>query len=79
MGLARIASMHKQWSDAEQRYSQIIERYAHTAAAPEAVYWTGVSRYKRTHDHTVLGAIPEDLGENYPESIWTKKASAWSH
>ena len=37
MGLARIAFMHKQWTDAEQRYAQVIEQYAETAAAPEAV------------------------------------------
>ena len=79
MGLARISFMDKQWADAEQRYAQVIERYAETAAAPEAVYWKGVSRYKRTNDHTVLGGVAEELGEKYPESVWAQKASVWSH
>lgn len=78
MGLARIFFMDKQWPDAEQRYAQIVERYPETAAAPEAVYWIGVSQYKRTNDHTVLGAVPEQLNEKYPESVWAKKASVWS-
>jgi thioredoxin-related protein len=78
-GLARISFMHKQWADAEQKYGQVIERYADTAAAPEAVYWRGVSQYKRTNDHTVLGGVAEELGEKYPASVWTKKASVWSH
>ncbi len=42
-GLARISFMDKQWDDAEQMYEEVIERYAETAAAPEAVYWRGVS------------------------------------
>jgi TolA-binding protein len=79
MGLARISFMGKQWADAERRYVQIIERYPATAAAPEAVYWRGVSEYKRTSDHTVLGAVSQELEEKYPESTWAKKASVWSH
>ena len=71
--------MNKQWADAEQRYAQVMERYAETAAAPEAVYWSGVSRYKSTNDHTVLGGVAEELREKYPESVWSKKASVWTH
>lgn len=71
--------MHKQWADAEQRYGQMMKRYAETAAAPEAAYWRGVSRYKQTNDHTVLGEVAEDLGEKFPDSVWAKKASVWSH
>ncbi len=77
--LARMSFMAKQWADAEQRYAQVIERYAETAAAPEAVYWKGVSQYKKTNDHTVLGGVAEELAAKYPESVWAKKASVWSH
>lgn len=79
MALARISFMDKQWADAEQRYAQVIERYPETAAAPEAVYWKGISQYKRTNDHRVLGGVAEELGEKYPQSVWTQKASVWSH
>ena len=79
MGLARISFMNKQWADAEQRYAQVMERYAETAAAPEAVYWSGVSRYKKTNDHTVLGGVAEELRKKYPKSVWAQKASVWSH
>ena len=79
IGLARISFMSKQWADAEQRYSEVMERYPETAAAPEAVYWRGVTQYKRTNDHTVLGGVAEELGEKYPESVWALKASVWSH
>ncbi len=71
--------MDKDWADAEQRYDQIIERFPETAAAPEAVYWKGISQYKMTNDHTVLGGVAVELGAKYPESVWAQKAIVWSH
>jgi len=79
MGLARISFMDKHWADAEQRYDQVIERYTETAAAPEAVYWKGISQYKRTNDHTVLAGVAQELGAKYPESVWAQKAIVWAH
>ncbi len=78
MGLARVAFMRKQWADAEQMYAQVIERYPDSKVAPEAVYWRGVSRYKATNDHTVLGDVPDQLRGKYADSVWTLKASVWS-
>ena len=79
MGLARTAFMQKRWAEAEQKYAQVLERYPDTDAAPEAVYWRGVSQYKRTNDHTVLGTVAEHLNQAYPDSVWAEKASVWSH
>lgn len=79
MGLARISFMDKHWADAEQKYAQIIERYSETAAAPEAVYWKGVCKYKLANDHTVLSEITQELEHKYPDSVWAKKATVWSH
>lgn len=79
MGLARIAFMHKQWAEAERRYTEVAERYPNTSAAPEAIYWKGVSRYKATNDHSALSAVAEELKEKYQESVWTLKASIWLH
>ena len=79
MGLARIAFMRKQWDEAESSYAQIVERYPDSKVAPEGVYWTGVSRYKRTNDHNALGEVPEQMNEKYPDSVWALKASVWSH
>jgi outer membrane protein assembly factor BamD (BamD/ComL family) len=79
LGLARVAFMHKHWAEAEQKSSDIAERYAETTAAPEALYWKGVSHYKATNDHTVLGPVAEVLGRKYAGSEWAMKASVWSH
>jgi len=79
MGLARVAFMRKRWADAEQRYAQIVERYPDSKAAPEAVYWRGVSHYKATNDHTALGEVAEQLKQKYSDSAWALKASVWAH
>jgi TolA-binding protein len=79
MGLARIAFMSKDWANAEDRYTAVVDRFPNSKAAPEALYWKGVSRYKATNDHTVLGEMPEQFQQKYPDSIWALKTAAWNH
>jgi TolA-binding protein len=79
LGLARVAFMSKKWADAERRYIEVLERYPNTHAAPEALYWKGVSHYKTTNDHTVLGELPGQFRQQYPWSIWALKTAAWEH
>jgi TolA-binding protein len=79
LGLARVAFMNKQWADTERRYAEILDRYPNSKAAPEALYWKGVSHYKATNDHTVLGELPSQFREKYPESVWALKTAAWTH
>lgn len=79
LGLARVAFMSKQWAEAERRYAEVLDRYPGSHAAPEALYWKGVSRYKATNDHTVLGELPEQFRQKYPNSIWALKTAAWEH
>jgi hypothetical protein len=79
MGLGRVAFMHKKWADAEKAYAVVAEKYADTAVAPEAIYWRGVSRYKATNDHIVLGEVAKELAEKYPGSEWTLKSLPWAH
>ena len=79
LGLARVAFMSKNWADAERRYSAVVESYPDSKAAPEALYWKGVSHYKATNDHTVLGELPGEFEEKYPDSMWAVKTAAWVH
>lgn len=78
MGLARVAFMAKKWADAEQLYNEVVEKYPHTGIAPAAIYWRGVSRYKKTNDHHVLGTVASELNQKYPGSPWTKRAIPWA-
>lgn len=79
LGLARVAFMSKDFKEAERRYAEVLERYPNSRSAPEALYWKGVSRYKATNDHTVLGEMPGMFREKYPESTWALKTAAWEH
>jgi len=79
LGLARVAFMNKKWADAESRYAAVVEKYPQSKSAPEALYWKGVSHYKATNDHTVLGELPGQFRENYPDSDWALKTIAWEH
>lgn len=79
MGLARVAFMNKQWAESERRYAEILDRYPDSKAAPEALYWTGVSKYKAVNDHKVLGELPEQFKQKYPDSLWALKTAAWVH
>jgi TolA-binding protein len=79
LGLARIAFMSKRFADAERLYASVLDRFPNTQAAPEALYWKGVSHYKATNDHTVLGELPEQFRQKYPSSVWALKTAAWEH
>ena len=79
LGLARVAFMSKNWADAESKYAAVLEKYPRSKSAPEALYWKGVSHYKATNDHTVLGELPGQFREKYPDSNWALKTIAWEH
>ena len=79
MALARVAFMSKNFADAERRYTEVLDRYSNSKVAPEALYWKGVSQYKRTNDHTVLGELPGQFQEKYPDSVWALKSAPWVH
>ena len=79
LALARVAFMSKNWADAERRYTEVLEHYPNSQAAPEALYWKGVSHYKATNDHTVLGELPGQFEQKYPNSSWALKTAAWVH
>ncbi|HYW73174.1 MAG TPA: hypothetical protein VE961_19255 [Pyrinomonadaceae bacterium] len=79
MALGRLAFMKKKFADAEKVYAQIIEQRADTGVVAEAIYWRGVSRYKATNDHTVLGEFARELAERYPGDEWMLKSVPWAH
>ena len=79
LGLARAAFMSKHWAEAETRYTAVLENYPDSKAAPEALYWKGVSQYKATNDHRVLGELPGQFHEKYPDSLEALKTIAWEH
>jgi TolA-binding protein len=78
MGLARVAFMSKKWDEAERLYQEVVDTYSNTGIAPAAVYWLGVTRYKKTNDHHQLGNVVGELRQRYPDSPWNKRAIPWA-
>jgi thioredoxin-related protein len=78
LAAGQYAFGRKQWDDAERFFTEAAEKHPSTDAAAEAVYWAGVSRYKRTNEPKALGETWNALSDKYPQSIWAKKASVWN-
>ncbi len=77
LGLGRIHFSAGRFQDAEDQFREVVERHADGDAAPEALYWEGVSRYKRTNDPAALTRLGEAFEEAYRDTPWAKKASVW--
>jgi tetratricopeptide (TPR) repeat protein len=77
LGLAKAAFSRGDFADAEARYRQIVERYPTNEAAPEALYWAGVSKYKGSNDAAALQETARAFDGRYQETSWAKKASVW--
>lgn len=77
LGLAHSAFARGEFAEAERWYREVVERYPETEAAPEALYWAGVARYKATGDPAPLAETAAQFENRYRDSSWAKKASVW--
>jgi hypothetical protein len=77
LGWAHAAFGAGRFEDAEKRFRTIVERHSGTDAAPEALYWAGVSRYKATNDASALQETAKAFRERYQDSPWAKKSIVW--
>lgn len=55
-----------------------MQKLPKSDSAPEAQYWAGVSRYKRSNDGADLKKTAEAFKRKYSDSTWAKKASIWA-
>ncbi len=77
LGLGHAAFARQQWAQAEQHYRRVVEQFPKTEAAPEAVYWAGVAKYKASNDPAALRETAQNFKQKYTDSSWAKKASVW--
>ena len=77
LGRARLAFDAQQWTDAERRLREIVDKLPNTDAAAEALYWAGVAPYKATGDPASLKATAQAFTQRYRDTPWAKKASVW--
>jgi thioredoxin family protein len=79
LGRAHSAFGRGDFTEAERLFDQIVRHHPRSEAAPEAQYWTGVSRYKGSGDATALAETARKFDERYSDTTWAKKASVWKH
>jgi thioredoxin-related protein len=77
LGVAHAAFKRNAYDQAERLFREVAEKHRQTDAAPEGLYWAGVSKYRATNDPGSLKATAQILTDRYPDSTWTKKASVW--
>jgi tetratricopeptide (TPR) repeat protein len=77
LGLGHSAFARERWDEAERRFREAVERFPTSDAAPEALYWAGVARYKGKGDVGALAETGREFTKRYKDSSWAKKASVW--
>lgn len=78
LGRAHMDFKQGKWSDAEKRFREVYDKLPNADAAPEALYWAGVSRYKASNDSAALKETARAFKTRYADSSWAKKASIWA-
>ncbi len=63
--------------EAQAMFDEALRDYPDSAAAAEAVFLLGVSRFKMTHDPKSLREAYETLTAKFPGSEWTKRAAPY--
>jgi hypothetical protein len=77
LGLGHSAFGREKWQEAERWFREVVDRYPDSEAAPEALYWAGVSRYKGSGDASALRSTAGAFKQQYQDSSWAKKSSVW--
>ena len=64
--------------EAEAALSWVLDKHPDEPLAPKARYYMGLALFKETGEFEHLRRTWEAMRKRYPESIWTRKASAWA-
>ena len=78
MGAGHAAFKRQDWNEAERLFRAIVAEHPATDAAPEALYWAGVARYKGSNDGKALADTADAFAKRFTETSWAKKASVWA-
>jgi thioredoxin-related protein len=77
LGLAQAAFARSDFAEAERQFREVVGSYGDSDAAPEALYWAGVAKYKTTGDAAALADTYKAFQSRYKDTSWATKASVW--
>jgi len=75
LGLGMVKMQKKDYAGAHELVQQATREYPNSNDAPEAIYWSGVTAYKRDNNADSLMKFWKELKEKFPDSPWWQKAS----
>jgi hypothetical protein len=78
MGIGKLELQQGDPGKAVIHFERVASSFPESEEAPEAVYFTGVSRFKISHDIKMMREASDRLAAKYPSSSWTKKAQPYS-
>ncbi|HHL34945.1 MAG TPA: tetratricopeptide repeat protein [Desulfobulbaceae bacterium] len=74
LGIGNMYFHKDDFTKALDHYAAILADHADSDAVPEALFHTGVARYKSSGDPKPLKEAYQELAKEFPESTWTKRA-----
>ena len=74
LGLGKYHFDHDRFDEALAVLATVVTDYPDTDSAPEAIFLSGVSRFKKEHNTIFLKETYEKLAKEYPGNEWTKRA-----
>ena len=74
LGLGKYHFESDRFDEALARFEQLIDGYGQSDSGPEAIFLSGVCRYKRSHDPKPLKEAYEKLSAAFPDNEWTRRA-----
>ncbi len=63
------------YSEAYALFQKVATEYPNSQAVPEALYWSGVSAYRRDNAPDGLLKHWNELADRFPQSTWWQRAS----
>lgn len=73
LGKGKTLFDHKRFNDALAALERVLGEWPQSFAAPQAVYYRAISRYRTTHDRLHLKIGHQLLKAEYPDSEWTTR------
>ncbi len=77
LALGKIYSNNKNFAAAQYHFDKVLKGYPHSRVAEEAMFYSGINRFRKTNDPDELKATAEHLQKEYPGSSWTRKAAPY--
>jgi hypothetical protein len=77
-GKGKIFLNHYSYAETISHFKAVIEQHPDAGVTPEAIFFLGVSEYKKTHDARALRRIYDTLTSRYPQSEWARRSKPYS-